>query len=251
MSKRLLHIVESAYRATLEEQDDPVVWLCHAMRGAGAALDLLLQGNAVAYGVREQESGAAPARRPAPEARAGSGGRSGPACSGGGSRASTWRRTPPSGGSIRASCWRAWCRCRAPSWRCSSRATTRSTGGSAMWQTRRAPGICGDVSAAIGNTPLLRLRRASETTGCTILGKAEFMNPGGSVKDRAALSIVLDAERRGAAAQGRADRRGHGGQHRDRPRAGGARARLPHAHRDPRDAEPGEEGAAAPAAARR
>ena len=50
---------------------------------------------------------------------------------------------------------------------------------------------------AIGNTPLIRLKKASELTGCNILGKAEFMNPGGSVKDRAALSIVLDAERRG------------------------------------------------------
>jgi cysteine synthase A len=49
----------------------------------------------------------------------------------------------------------------------------------------------------IGNTPLLRLRRASEATGCEILGKAEFLNPGGSIKDRAALAIVLDAERRG------------------------------------------------------
>jgi cysteine synthase A len=49
----------------------------------------------------------------------------------------------------------------------------------------------------IGNTPLIRLRRASETTGCTILGKAEFLNPGGSVKDRAALFIVRDAEKRG------------------------------------------------------
>lgn len=49
----------------------------------------------------------------------------------------------------------------------------------------------------IGNTPLIRLRRPSELTGCTILGKAEFLNPGGSVKDRAALAIVLDAERRG------------------------------------------------------
>ena len=53
------------------------------------------------------------------------------------------------------------------------------------------------VIDAIGNTPLIRLRRASEETGCEILGKAEFMNPGGSVKDRAALAIVLDAERRG------------------------------------------------------
>jgi cysteine synthase A len=52
-------------------------------------------------------------------------------------------------------------------------------------------------AATIGNTPLLRLRRASESTGCEILGKAEFLNPGGSVKDRAALAIVLDAERRG------------------------------------------------------
>jgi cysteine synthase A len=50
---------------------------------------------------------------------------------------------------------------------------------------------------AIGDTPLLRLRRVSERTGCEILGKAEFLNPGGSVKDRAALAIVLDAERRG------------------------------------------------------
>ena len=49
----------------------------------------------------------------------------------------------------------------------------------------------------IGNTPLIRLRRASDATGCEILGKAEFLNPGGSIKDRAALAIVLDAERRG------------------------------------------------------
>ncbi len=50
----------------------------------------------------------------------------------------------------------------------------------------------------IGNTPLIRLRGASEATGCDILGKAEFANPGGSVKDRAALGIILDAEARGA-----------------------------------------------------
>ncbi|HYH41944.1 MAG TPA: cysteine synthase A [Burkholderiales bacterium] len=50
---------------------------------------------------------------------------------------------------------------------------------------------------AIGGTPLIRLRRASEATGCEIYGKAEFMNPGGSVKDRAALYIVKDAEERG------------------------------------------------------
>ena len=50
---------------------------------------------------------------------------------------------------------------------------------------------------SIGNTPLIKLHRASEETGCTILGKAEFLNPGGSVKDRAALFIVRDAEERG------------------------------------------------------
>jgi cysteine synthase len=53
------------------------------------------------------------------------------------------------------------------------------------------------VIEAIGQTPLIKLRHASEVTGCTILGKAEFMNPGGSVKDRAALAIVKDAVARG------------------------------------------------------
>jgi len=55
-----------------------------------------------------------------------------------------------------------------------------------------------DVIAAIGNTPLIRLRQASEATGCEILGKAEFLNPGQSVKDRAALFIIQDALTRGA-----------------------------------------------------
>jgi cysteine synthase len=54
-----------------------------------------------------------------------------------------------------------------------------------------------DTIAAIGNTPLIKLRQASELTGCTILGKAEFMNPGQSVKDRAALYIIRDAIARG------------------------------------------------------
>src|SRR6201996_7549619 len=54
-----------------------------------------------------------------------------------------------------------------------------------------------DVIAAIGNTPLIRLRHASEATGCEILGKAEFLNPGQSVKDRAALFIIKDAITRG------------------------------------------------------
>jgi cysteine synthase A len=52
-------------------------------------------------------------------------------------------------------------------------------------------------TATVGNTPLIKLRKASEITGCTILGKAEFLNPGGSVKDRAALAIITDAEARG------------------------------------------------------
>lgn len=56
----------------------------------------------------------------------------------------------------------------------------------------------GSVIDLIGNTPLLRLNAASELTGCEILGKAEFLNPGGSIKDRAALGIIRAAERSGA-----------------------------------------------------
>ena len=59
-----------------------------------------------------------------------------------------------------------------------------------------------DITGAIGNTPLIKLRRASEITGCTILGKAEFMNPGQSIKDRAALAIIRDAEKRGLLQKG-------------------------------------------------
>ncbi len=57
--------------------------------------------------------------------------------------------------------------------------------------------ICSDLAMSIGNTPLIRLKKASEITGCEILGKAEFMNPGQSVKDRAALYIIRDAVARG------------------------------------------------------
>lgn len=57
--------------------------------------------------------------------------------------------------------------------------------------------ITSDIIAAIGNTPLIKLKQASQLTGCTILGKAEFMNPGQSVKDRAALYIIKDAIARG------------------------------------------------------
>lgn len=54
MPRTQLHVLSSAHRATLEEQDDTVVWLCHALRGAGAALNLLLAGNAVGTAVRAQ-----------------------------------------------------------------------------------------------------------------------------------------------------------------------------------------------------
>ena len=60
------------------------------------------------------------------------------------------------------------------------------------------PGITEGFVGAVGNTPLIRLNALSRLTGCTILGKAEFMNPGGSVKDRAALGILLEAEASGA-----------------------------------------------------
>ena len=58
-------------------------------------------------------------------------------------------------------------------------------------------GITSGFVGAVGNTPLIRLNALSEQTGCEILGKAEFMNPGGSVKDRAALGILLEAEEQG------------------------------------------------------
>ena len=62
--------------------------------------------------------------------------------------------------------------------------------------------IAGDLAEAVGNTPLIKLRRASDLTGCEILGKAEFMNPGQSVKDRAALFIIRDAVDKGLLAPG-------------------------------------------------
>src|SRR5207249_5606758 len=77
----------------------------------------------------------------------------------------------------------------------------------ALWHRRPSSRVSGrrngpmqirnDVVEAIGNTPLIKLNRASELTGCTILGKAEFMNPGQSVKDRAGKWMILEAEKRG------------------------------------------------------
>ena len=69
---------------------------------------------------------------------------------------------------------------------------------SAAPSRQRSNGVGEGIVGAIGNTPLIKLRRASELTGCTILGKAEFMNPGQSVKDRAALYIIRDAIKTGA-----------------------------------------------------
>src|SRR6185437_8238493 len=83
--------------------------------------------------------------------------------------------------------------------------------------------INNDVVEAIGNTPLIKLKHASEATGCTILGKAEFMNPGQSVKDRAGKWMILGAEKRG----------------------GRKRPRLSYADPDSGNAEPGKEGHAA------
>ena len=79
-----------------------------------------------------------------------------------------------------------------PSLGCATNPMDRDTG-----QGDRALRFANGVAAAVGRTPLIKLKRASEETGCTILGKAEFMNPGQSVKDRAALFIIQDAVKRG------------------------------------------------------
>ena len=74
----------------------------------------------------------------------------------------------------------------------------------AWWQLRRRRrcATAASVLDLIGNTPLITLRSLSESTGCTVLGKAEFLNPGGSSKDRVALAIVREAEASGALRRG-------------------------------------------------
>ena len=99
-----------------------------------------------------------------------------------------------------------------------------------------------NVLDVIGNTPLISLKRASEETGCTILGKAEFLNPGQSVKDRAALAIVKDAEAQRRAASRRRHRRRHRGQHRHWPCAHRRGERLSRHRGDAAHAKPREEG---------
>jgi cysteine synthase A len=73
------------------------------------------------------------------------------------------------------------------------------------------------IIEAIGNTPLIKLEHASKATGCIILGKAEFMNPGGSVKDRAGRQMIVEAEKRGELRAGGLRRRGDRRQYRHRP----------------------------------
>jgi len=74
------------------------------------------------------------------------------------------------------------------------RVSTRAFSSVPLGHVGPVSGFCG----AVGNTPLIRINSLSDETGCEILGKAEFMQPGGSVKDRAALYVVLDAEKQGA-----------------------------------------------------
>ena len=102
------------------------------------------------------------------------------------------------------------------------------------------------IVAAIGNTPLIALKRASEETGCLILGKAEFMNPGQSVKDRAALFIIEDAIGKGALRPGGIIVEGTAGNTGIGLALVGNAHGLSHRHRHPRHAEPGKEGHAAP-----
>ena len=125
----------------------------------------------------------------------------------------------------------------------------RRTGGPLRFKTsekaNKTMQIRDGVVEAIGHTPLIKLERASAATGCTILGKAEFMNPGGSVKDRAGPPDDPGGREARRAQARRARGRGHRRQHRHRPCACRQRARLSHADRHPQHPEPGKEGHAA------
>ena len=103
------------------------------------------------------------------------------------------------------------------------------------------------VVEAIGNTPLIRLQRASALTGCNILGKAEFMNPGQSVKDRAALFIIQDAMAKGQLQPGGVIVEGTAGNTGIGLAVVGNALGFRTRHRHPRHAVPGEEGHAAAA----
>ena len=105
--------------------------------------------------------------------------------------------------------------------------------------------IHSDLADTIGNTPLLKLKQASEMTGCTILGKCEFLNPGQSVKDRAALYIIRDAVAKGLLKPGGTIVEGTAGNTGIGLALVGAVDGVSHGDRDPRDAKPGKEGHAA------
>ena len=102
----------------------------------------------------------------------------------------------------------------------------------------------------VGNTPMVRLRRAGAELNCDLIAKVELFNPGGSVKDRPAIAMIDEAERAGSAEAGRHDRRADLGQHRRRARDRRRAARLPlrlrHVRQDER-----REGRAAPRVRRR
>ena len=102
--------------------------------------------------------------------------------------------------------------------------------------------IANDLSEAIGKTPLIRLNKASEETGCTILGKAEFTNPGQSVKDRAALFIIKDAIASGALKPGGTIVEGTAGKHRHWPCVGRRINGVQNGHRHSRNAIRRKEG---------
>ncbi len=98
------------------------------------------------------------------------------------------------------------------------------------------------VIDTIGNTPLIRMKKASDLTGCEIYGKAEFLNPGQSVKDRAALYIIRDAEKRGLLRPGGVIVEGTAGNTGIGLTMVAKSLGLPYCHRYSRNPEPGKEG---------